>query len=127
MAQVLAGGFTIVYDWVWITDAYRKTEFELTVGGKRYKIYEPTGAFGYLAEHEGLVSGWEQSIAAGPADEARFEQVGTNTYCLRVPDGGKVQVLARLKAKEFKVPWWLWLLLVILVIIAWLGRKLLGK
>jgi hypothetical protein len=110
-------GFTVVYDWIWVTDGYRKTEFELTVDGKRHRIYEPVGAFGYIAEHEGLVSGWDQSVTPGPNDVPRFGLAGPDAYLIRVPHGGKAQIFTRLKAEEFKIPWWLWPFLILLFLL----------
>jgi hypothetical protein len=119
LLRQLFGGFSVVYDWVWITDAYRTTEYELKASGRQYKIHEPVGSFGYLAEHVGLVSGFEQSITAGPTDAARFAKTGRNAYRVRVPNGpgGKVQIVTKLVAREAKLPWWFWLLLVIVGII----------
>lgn len=111
------GSWTVVYDWVWITDAYRKTEYELTINGLKHRIYEPAGSFGYLAEHQGPVSSFEQAITPGPNDAARFQVGGRNSYRLQVPDGGKVQVVTKLKANEGSVvSWWWWLLLLLIII-----------
>ncbi len=114
----LVTGVTVIYDWIWIMDGYRKTEFELTVDGKKHRIYEPVGAFGYNADHEGLVSAWEQSVIPSPDDASRFERTtGPDAYKLRVPDGGKAQIFTRMKAEEFKIPWWLWPLVIVLFLL----------
>jgi hypothetical protein len=120
LVQNAISGLTVVYDWYWVTDGYRKTEFEFTVGGKRYLIHEPVGAFGHIAEHEGLVSAFEQSVTPVPGDAGRFEKTGADSYRLRVPNGGKAHVVTRLKAVEFKIPWWAWLLGLLFLLIIWL-------
>ena len=113
----LLGRLKIIYEWFWVMDAYRKTEFSVGVDGKTYRIYEPVGSFGYIADHEGLVSAWDQSVTPVPGDAGRFQQTGPDAYRLLVPNGGKAHLVTRLKATEFKFPWWLLLLLLIIIIV----------
>jgi hypothetical protein len=127
LVQSYLNRFQVVYEWVWIMDGYRKTEFALTTGSKKYEIYQPAGAFGYIGEHEGLVSAWEQSVSAAPGDENRLDRMPNNAYRLRVPNGGNARIITRLEAKEFKAPWWFWLLLLLLLpllLILWLIQRL---
>jgi hypothetical protein len=114
----------IQYEWFWVMDAYRKTEFALKAGEKKYEIYQPAGSFGYIGEHEGLVSSWDQSVTAAPGDEDRLQAApnSRNGYRMRVPNGGSARLVTRLEATEFSVPFWMWLLLLLLpiLIILWL-------
>jgi hypothetical protein len=114
--QVLFSGVKVVYEWVWVMDGYRRTEYELGLGEKRYRIYEPVGAFGYLADHEGLASGWSQSVTPGPEDADKFSRSGTDAYRLLVPNGGKAHIKTRLEAREYRLPWWLWVILLALIL-----------
>jgi len=124
LQNLFSSNDTVIYDWVWVMDGYRQTEFELRVNGKRHLVHEPVGAFGYIAEHEGLVSSWQQSVTPAAGNEDRFGPAGRDAYRLRVPHGGKAHIITRLKAEEFRMPWWLWPLLFLLLL---LFVKVLGQ
>lgn len=113
----------IIYEWVWVMDGYRKTALTMQVKNDTYQIYQPTASFGYLAEHEGLVQDWQQSVSPAPGDEERFSATRQNAYQLRVPHDGSARIITRLQAEEFERPWWFWLLFLLLLpilIILWL-------
>ncbi len=112
----LFSGAKVIYEWVWVMDGYRRTEYEMGVAEQRYRLYEPVGAFGYIAEHEGLVSDWQQAVTPAPDDADRFEQAGRDAYRLRIPDGGKARISTRLRARKFKPPRWIWVLLLALIL-----------
>jgi hypothetical protein len=87
--------------WIWNVNGYRDTGAVLTVGEKKFRVCEPVGSFGYVANHAGDVSKWESSLSGGGI---RKDPESDNTYTLEVPKDGSVTINTRLEATETGVP-----------------------
>lgn len=113
--------------WLVINNAYRETNYTLTLDGIQHRLFEPAGSFGYVAEHIGEVREWKYKISGGPELTTLSEAEGA--YSIRVPHNGEVVIKTHLEAVEQQQLWSnscltmiLWPFLLITKVI----RKLLG-
>lgn len=107
----------VLYDLVWIMDGYRKTGFTMKRNEKEFRLYEPTGAFGYIGEHQGLISDFNHDVQPAEADISRFSKMSNQGFILKVPDGGTARIQTKLEAVKFRLPWWFWVIILIILII----------
>ena len=112
----------VVSSWVWIVNGYRKTAETLTLDGKRHRIYDFVGSFGYVAEHNGLVNEWAQDISVPGMPPSQTP----GAYRVSIPDGGVAKIRVKLEAKE-SIPCSLAFVLGLLGVIWEQIKKLLGK
>jgi len=93
----------VINDWFWTADAYRKTLATVVDGGSSVPLYESVGSFGYIADHEGLVSKWVEGVTANASSEGRLQKLSDTVYKLTVPNNGKVTIDTRLEVKDFNL------------------------
>ncbi len=103
--------------WVWVMDGYRRTGHALMVDGMEYSIYQPAGSFGYIGEHIGLLQCSKQSVMPANSDRERFTQVSQNSYRFFIPNEEAARIITLLEMVEFRIPWWIWIILAIIVLI----------
>jgi hypothetical protein len=101
--------------WLVFNNAYRQTQYKLTLDGQKTTVYEPVGGFGYVGEHLGPTTPFNYGISGGGP---RLKRVGQDAYAIDVPHKGEVIVQTRLEAVEHKGCW---------AQICDFFRKLLGK
>jgi len=109
---------------IWIAEGYRRTGDTLTIGDKTTEVLdESPGAFGFVAEHQGIDDTLEWSLT-GPG----LSRLGGGVWSLKVPDGGSVTINTTLKTvppeqsgKWRQIPWWLWL--IVFLFLLWLIRS----
>lgn len=84
-----------VYNWVMITNGFRRTGAALTIGEKTFRIYQPVGSFGYSADHKGEAPKWKSSITG-----QGLHKLSENTYYLPVANNGAATINTKLQAIE---------------------------
>lgn len=99
--------------WVWVTYGHRDTGQVLTLGGKRFRVLDHVGSFGYFAEHAGRATGGFSAAIANarvqadragapgvtPAEPGLTRGVG-GTFSMKVPHNGAVSIDTALEARE---------------------------
>jgi hypothetical protein len=99
---------------------YHDTGQTLTIAGVKYPILEAQSSFGIIPDHQGPLTGWENALEFPPG--ALQDTITPSFYRVHVPNNGKIQTTVRITAVEpgsagSKVPWWVWLLLVLLLLV----------
>ncbi len=89
----------VEYRYIWITDAYRRTEYMLSSDGKQYRVYQPADSFGFVGSHIGTVQEWKEALLPVAGQEGRLSRgAQAGSYALTVPDGGVSNIVARLES-----------------------------
>ncbi|MBN2003390.1 MAG: hypothetical protein JXA21_08550 [Anaerolineae bacterium] len=109
-----------VHTWIWVLNAYRRTEYTLTLGEKPYRVYQPTGAFGYNARHVGRIKEWKYEVT-GVEKQPGVE----NRFHLRVPHDEVASIGTRMEVVEAKDLRWLSVLVLVLIIAIIIAIRLL--
>lgn len=82
----------------WICEGFRATGNYIEISGTRYDLYDPVGAFGYVASHDGPVARWEWAFRGA-------EKIGPNRYRLTIPPGEEARVRTRIAPVEYTRSW----------------------
>jgi hypothetical protein len=103
-----------------VVNGYRRTPAILSMGGRKYRLYDPTGAFAYVGEHSG--AGTEFSAGFSGSGITKFPG---GSMIVTVPVDSSTAITTTLSATDrgtilSVIPWWAWLLLVLFVIVLWL-------
>lgn len=85
----------LITTWLWGMVGYRRGSGTLTIGTKKFRVYQPVGSFGYGAEHGGPIKELKASVAG-----TGLKPITGDGYQLPVPDGGVVRLKVRLEAVE---------------------------
>ena len=83
--------------WIWIVNGFRQTDLTLTLGGKTNRIYQPIGAFGYMAQHGGNLI--ESSTDTITGDLKKSEG---GSYSLSIENGSVSKIVTTLEVIDKK-------------------------
>ena len=96
-----------MHTYIWIMNGFNKTQYSLTLEGKTYNIYQPAGAFGYNANHEGDLDSFEDEVTLPDNNldherykdaNAKLEKIGDNNYKLTLKNGKVARIRTKIKA-----------------------------
>ncbi len=82
---------------IWIAHGFLETGKFVIIKGKRFRIQQDLGAFGYVINHLGLVEKWEPQLTGGI-------KISDNLYRFAVKPESAVQLKTRIVPEEVRRP-----------------------